>query len=169
MRIPRLSRVLSYKNPEIIARFRKDFGLPKKISETIFEDMLRYLWVATKADLLIKRDPEAAKEVPRSIDMREQYVIVDEMWHTFILYSQAYAMFCKKYFGYYIYHSPTPTLRTRTRKRRVKPGEVRRENDRLVEFVWNELGKDVAVRWFQDYPRKFSKRTIRRLQLKAVA
>jgi hypothetical protein len=40
-----LNRMLKYKNPEIIARFCKDFGVTKKEANTIFKDMIRFLWL----------------------------------------------------------------------------------------------------------------------------
>ena len=34
-------------------------------------------------------------------------LILDEVWHTFILYTKDYSQFCLEYFGRYIHHAPT--------------------------------------------------------------
>ena len=32
---------------------------------------------------------------------------IDEMWHTFVLFTQPYAAFCQRYFGRFIHHAPS--------------------------------------------------------------
>jgi hypothetical protein len=34
-------------------------------------------------------------------------VRIDSVWHEFILFTEAYAEYCKNYFGFYIHHSPS--------------------------------------------------------------
>ena len=34
--------------------------------------------------------------------------VIDEMWHTFLLYSKDYYDFCHQYLGRMIHHRPTP-------------------------------------------------------------
>jgi hypothetical protein len=33
--------------------------------------------------------------------------VVDEFWHTFILFTRDYAAFCERHFGYFLHHTPT--------------------------------------------------------------
>lgn len=149
-----LKRVLAYKNPELVARFKRDYGLPQKECERIFEDTLRFLWLCGRRD------------IKTQIVMFEPFGIIDEMWHNFVLYSCEYSEFCKRYFGCFIHHVPTPALPSR-RKAEAKHGPT--SVDPMLELVWHQLGADVARRWFYEYPRLYPKKGIKRLQLRAVA
>lgn len=49
----------------------------------------------------------------------------DELWHQFILYTKAYADFCRKAFGHFMHHTPAVVL-----------GGEHRNNDGLLRTWW---------------------------------
>jgi len=42
--------------------------------------------------------------------------VTDDLWHEFILYTQAYQTFCKKAFGHFLHHTPAAVLSEKQRK-----------------------------------------------------
>lgn len=162
----KLRRLLSYKNPEVVARFCKENAIPKKEAEIVFKDMLRFLWLSWLAHSW-KNKPSIPKV---QVGMGDSFFVVDEMWHTFVLYTKEYAEFSERYFGYFMHHDPKPTLQSEKKGQISKNKEVSWEvkRERLIEFVWNELGPTVARRWFKIYPEKYSKLKIKKNQVRAL-
>lgn len=42
--------------------------------------------------------------------------VTDDLWHEFILYTQAYQTFCKKAFGHFLHHTPAAALSEKQKK-----------------------------------------------------
>jgi hypothetical protein len=106
------------------------------------------------------------RELPEKISVIDTMLLIDEMWHTFILYTPDYIAFSNKYFGHYFGHAPSPTLVTKSQAKAEMIN--RRELELIVEFVWDELGERTVDRWFVTYPKNFSKTQIRTLQYQAA-
>ncbi|MEX1068694.1 MAG: hypothetical protein WED08_02695 [Patescibacteria group bacterium] len=45
--------------------------------------------------------------------------VVDEVWHTFILFTRDYAAFCEDVFGFFVHHNPSTSFTP------ISPGAVR--------------------------------------------
>ena len=56
------------------------------------------IFTETKKFLYISRQP--------GVFIPDELLIVDEMWHNFILFTATYQEFCLRYFGIYIHHTP---------------------------------------------------------------
>jgi hypothetical protein len=163
-----LNKILKYENEEIIAKFVKNFGIPKSTAKVIFKDMLRFLYLSQREEYLTK--VKKKKDVP-SVAMLEWFLVVDEMWHTFVLYTSEYAAFCNKYFGEFINHIPTPILKNENDAdlHDLSDAEYEEYIQKLIVFTANELGVDVADRWFIQYPKKYSPKELKRRQLKSAS
>lgn len=82
--------VLAYRNAGVVERIMQETGKDENEAILLFEDTLRFLWVASVADGPIS--PTKA---------------VDEGWHTFLLFSKDYMRFCQQFLGVaYLHHSP---------------------------------------------------------------
>jgi hypothetical protein len=55
---------------------------------------------------------------PPSARLSMPSVLVDDMWHKFLLHTRDYAAFCDAAFGRFLHHEPESTL-TRTRQPRT--------------------------------------------------
>ena len=166
LRVPKLESVLKYKNQEVVARFRKEFGVSKRHADVIFEDMLRFIWLSVKAEVLNQR---GSRQAPPSVDMLDQMLIIDEMWHTFVLYTVDYTNFSHRYFGEFIHHVPTPTLPVKAGSNHEEPGAVPEDSlERQVEFVITHLGERVAKRWFLEFPKKYPEKKLQKMRFDAV-
>ncbi|MEL7020620.1 MAG: hypothetical protein AAGK47_03355 [Bacteroidota bacterium] len=146
-----LDEVLTYKTtPSVVDRFLHSFPMPREEAELIFQDCLRYLWLLAKKDEERLTNPDAA-DVVVTKGMR----IVDEMWHSFILYTEYYVSFCEKYLGEFKHHPPIlhKWYRNKEEFGEVKSNEI--AISETIECVYEELGQDVAVRWFSTYIEKY--------------
>ncbi|MCG8335446.1 MAG: peptidylprolyl isomerase [Proteobacteria bacterium] len=90
-----LSQVLAYRNKDVVDSFCESFDISREDAEDIFQQMLKFFWLSETQD----------KEIMSVID--HPISIVDEMWHTFVLFTKQYRKFCFDYFGRFIHHNPT--------------------------------------------------------------
>ncbi len=90
-----LTEVMGYQNAEVVARFANKLGLDEAGAAQLFEDTKRYLYLS---GINVQGNPRLAPPAK-----------VDKGWHEFILYTEDYAAFCKKYLGRFIHHHPRRT------------------------------------------------------------
>lgn len=141
-RLATLNEVLAYQHPAVVRRFQKEHPERAHAAEQIFSDLLRFFWSSKKHynDQLERPDDERLKFV---FIMDEEMREIDQMWHVFLLYTKDYMDFCQKYFGEYLHHLPdiVPTF---------ERGSFDFEANlvKFLEYVYDELGEDVIVRWF---------------------
>lgn len=84
---------LAFEAPYVVERLVKDRVVGSVAEgEELFNEAKRYLVLS---------------EVHRDLGVGMYSVRVDEAWHAFILYTDQYSQFCRKYFGKYIGHAPT--------------------------------------------------------------
>lgn len=96
--MPELSRVLSYHNASVINQFRTEH--PEKSPEEakqIFQDLLSWLWLS-----------EYRAQQQLTTHMIAPLVMLDKMWHCFILHTQDYTDFCQHHFDRYLHHVVEP-------------------------------------------------------------
>ena len=147
-----LSTLLKYRNEKVLLTFMESFNISRNESEIIFDDMLRFLWVC-----------QLHGEKPYLNVIDSPLIVIDEMWHTFILHTQAYDEFCKNYFGYFLHHQPTSKLETNKNKPRSLEKLIDEKRARYT-MLYEILGKTVFIRWFHLYPKKYSKTSLMKLK-----
>ncbi len=165
-----LKRLLNYKNPEIVAKFCKNMGVEKSIGNRVFKDMLMFFYLCKRHHYLTAQQRAGKvlkRTIPAKLSVIDPMLLIDEMWHTFILYTPDYIAFSQKYFGHYFGHAPTPVLGTKSQLKQEMI--TRNELQLIVSFVWDELGEGVVDRWFVDYHREYTRLRIRELQYLAAA
>lgn len=97
---PNREEVLAYEFPDLVDRIGKEMSLPAGEAQALFKDILQFLYVCGTHQS--KRNPFYP---PR---------LIDEAWHTFLLFTREYDAFCRFHFGVFIHHSPvTPSNRAR--------------------------------------------------------
>src|SRR5213075_3372531 len=80
------------------------------------------------------------------------------MWHTFLVFTEEYHRCCKTYFGQFLHHIP----RTHAQKRALmnptaeQLALVRERMAASIKTVWDYLGEDVALRWYETHPERYS-------------
>jgi hypothetical protein len=143
-----LEEVLRYENGEVVYRFSVDHGFSISDAEEIFTETKKWLW-------LCAAEPDA--KIPLLSEARA----VDEMWHTFLLFTDAYAKFCDSNFGFFVHHFP----RTRAEKESwdqqiaADPEAARSERRKLLrgayEIICDRLGTETLQKWCEDFPARF--------------
>ena len=97
-RIDLLPMVMGYENVDVIERLEKKLGLSESEAALLFTDTLRFLALSGLQD----RSNRVPLVPPKTID---------ESWHHFLLFTEAYASFCSSRFGFFLHHQPS-TSRT---------------------------------------------------------
>lgn len=86
-----VARAQAFDMREVVTRYQKDHGVDDETAALHEAELKRYLTLAALY-------PDA----PLGMSGR-----VDELWHTFIIFTQAYQRFCHEVAGYFIHHRPT--------------------------------------------------------------
>ncbi|MFK8004843.1 MAG: hypothetical protein AB8H03_00670 [Saprospiraceae bacterium] len=164
--IKSLSEVLTYQNEDIVYRFMDFFDLDLEASMDIFEETKKWLWLRA---INKQRGLNSGKEVtPLFID--GSLLIIDEMWHTFILYTIEYRNFCQENFGFFIDHTPTSKAAKHDYYKRVEldPEGLKKEQEEKLKyqysFIYDHLGEETLVKWYGEFPEKYSLEIIKGLK-----
>ena len=86
-----IQQVMDYPIPHVIHRYCKDYGVSKEEAKVYERELKRYLILAAKSETTDM--PMTSKEV-------------DELWHTFLLFTKEYQKFCNESFGKFVHHVP---------------------------------------------------------------
>ncbi|WP_438009346.1 hypothetical protein WME89_12090 [Sorangium sp. So ce321] len=107
--------------PRVVARYSHDYDLPEDMALRVVEEMKRFLALC-------------AMNSSARYGMRG---IVDDAWHTFMIFSRDYFAFCEAIAGTYIHHEP----------------EERGSDDGLEQRL--ALSRDSYRRTLADYEKVF--------------
>lgn len=136
-----LSKVLCYKNQDVVDRFLAMYDIEQAEAEIIFRETLKWLWLGNKVD---------------GVFIDDSTLIIDEMWHNFILFTQDYQNFCLSNFGRYIHHQPEKKKQQDWYTTEIHLEEHKNKLEVLYGAVYDHLGEDTLFIWFQDFPKKYS-------------
>lgn len=96
MIIPDLKELLAYKNQLVVQAFCKQHRqFSVKQAEDYFADLLGWMW------LTVYR-----KNRHKATWLFGPLLILDDMWHCFILHTRDYQTFCQRFFGDFFHHDP---------------------------------------------------------------
>ncbi len=86
-----LEDVMKFDNVHIVRRIAKEQKLELHEAQQLFKDMLVFLYICAANRTDFRYSPP---------------VLIDEAWHTFIVYTESYTAFCRRNFGFYLHHRP---------------------------------------------------------------
>ena len=141
MVVESLSELLQYHNENILNRYEKDYPDNKLKSKEVFNELMKYLWLIQKHKDAKKLYPEK-EELNFVCAMYPEMSEIDDMWHTFIIFTKDYMSFCERYFNKYIHHIPN-TSDQPLQKEVFKNGLAL-----YLSFIYDNLGEDTVVKWF---------------------
>jgi hypothetical protein len=154
-RVKPLDEVLAYQNDEVVLRFCLDFGVSRADADDIFLETKRWLWLCA-SEIAASSDG-----VGERIPLFSQARIIDLMWHTFLIFTKDYTQFCQRHFGFYVHHQPRTSVekaawdRLIADDREAAVAERRQMLRRGYELIHDRLGKDILVKWCEDFPSRF--------------
>lgn len=152
-RFPDLDEVLAYRNDDVVDGLLRSLSITKDEAESLFREGLKWLWYCNHPDT----------RNFRSID--SCLLIIDEVWHTFILYTNDYSKFCWHYFGHFIHHQPT-TPDEIARQNEIGKEQKHQTKRRQMELMYEILGKETFIRWYHVYSDTYSRESLLKLRKK---
>lgn len=128
----------------IANRFSKKYNLDNDISIEILEDAKKFLLLSANN--------------PGKVFITPELFIIDQMWHTFILFTHDYHKFCIDNVGRYLHHQPSVS------NKRIETSEDEqlylKNLKQMYAAIYDTYGEETLVRWVKDYPSKYSKESM---------
>ncbi len=134
----------------IIEGFMDRYDVSEKEAEEIFHETKKWLWLASQAD-------ESS-----AVFIDKPLLIIDEMWHTFILHTRQYYNFCYKNFQKLIHHLPTPPSEKRKFQESLSdnPTQLIAEHEEKVRnqynLIYDKLGPETLLKWYDSIAQKYT-------------
>ncbi|TRX62646.1 hypothetical protein FNH22_00700 [Fulvivirga sp. M361] len=135
----------------IIEGFMERYDVSHDEAVDLFNETKKWLWLASKAEEL---------ENPLFID--RPLIIIDEMWHTFILHTRQYYKFCSDHFKRLIHHQPTAPKVKKSQHQRMltEPVKVMKEHEAKLKSqysaIYDHLGAETLVKWYDTFASKYN-------------
>lgn len=129
-----LADVLRYDGKKPIAVFQRSFDVSLHEANEVFQETLKWLWLGRAFQL------DLALHKPAELAIFPSLLIIDEMWHCFVLCTRDYADFCSRYLGEFIHHSPNVDVSNHDGARNLLL-----EN---ITYVIDKLGPETAKLWY---------------------
>ncbi len=150
---------LSYQNSDIISSFLDSYELTNQEAQEIFEETKKWIYLCALAR---EKSRDLHENAPRSLSIDKNLIIVDEMWHTFILFTNEYSAYCNRAFGSYLHHQPqTASANLAAKAEYAKDPQAiqarKREDLRAqYEFIYDHLGAGTLSKWYEEYSEKYT-------------
>ncbi len=168
---PSLEAVALHENTKVVTGFMKSFAISFEEAAEIFDQVKKMLWLINEMEF------EGLKNENRMFSIDSSLLVIDEMWHTFILFTRDYRKFCFDHFGYFIDHVPTVGTESEVIERFAELsalGEDER-NARIMDekrwqytYVFQKLGKDCFLKWYQVFHQKYTRFYLAELRMQAI-
>ena len=158
-----LAYALAYSNDAVIQKFLERHDVPLAEARSLFRETKKWLWLAARA----ADEAEAGLGATPQLAIDGPLVLLDEMWHTFILFTREYTHYCHSRFGRYVHHLPTTTDEKQRRREdydRAPAAFRRKERARMraqYTYVCEQLGEPTLRRWYSDYARRYTPQFVR--------
>lgn len=144
-----LREVLEYRNDDVIDRFLVMYDIEKVEAQKIFNETLKWLWLGNKVE---------------DVFIDDSTLIIDEMWHNFILFTQDYQNFCQDNFGRYIHHQPEKRRHQEYYNIPFNIDEHKCKLEKLYGAIYDHLGEDTLLTWFENFSEKYTLENIKNLR-----
>jgi hypothetical protein len=133
-----LDEVLAYCHPGVIRRFCDEQDVSYERGEEVFQETLKWLYLCYRY----------AMEEPEGFvcSMHPEILLLDEMWHCFVLYTRDYADFCENNFGFFLHHQPINDGEGEP----LSDEEIAAQLTAQFSFVHRVLGEGTLLAWYEE-------------------
>lgn len=144
-----LNKAISYENYEVVHRFTRLYEISLDEANDIFLETKKWLWLAGQ--------PKS-----HTITIIDPLIIIDEMWHNFILFTREYTNYCFDCYGRYIHHAPTTQREKDNRQKQLKEDSTRAREEQMQKLlqqcalISENLGAATLLKWFVEYPERYN-------------
>lgn len=143
--LPQLSKLLTYNNAHVLGRYSKDYPNNQLSPEQAMQELMKFFWLALKQKSEKQHFPDN-EELIFTFGIHSEMKEIDDMWHTFLLFTKDYIAFCKEYLGEFFHHSPN----VEDDKEALKENDFEKDFYRFIAFVFDHLGEDTLKIWFRE-------------------
>ena len=150
-----LDRVMAYKNDRVVEKFLEEYKVSEVAAQDIFKETKRWLYFCY-----------LGQSEGQRLEITESILVLDKMWHHFVMFTKDYAAFCQEMFGEFIHHVPvTSSDYSKLIKAHTKPGKSIHEHkqktlERQLNFVLTHLGRETLEKWYCDYSYIYSPKAL---------
>lgn len=139
---PDLSHLIQFPNDKIIARYHKDYPQSKMHPEESWVELMKFIWLCHKHQTDKKNLPENEALLFDCVIHTEMNDI-DNMWHTFLLFTRDYQQFCLECLGgRFFHHEPLEE------GKQVNHDTYAEELTHYLSYIYDNLGKETVLKWF---------------------
>lgn len=138
-----LNDLLRYQNTRLLNRYKKDFPNARLAPEAALSEFLKYVWLVHQHQLDSLAEPQNTSLAFECV-MHEEMQAIDEMWHTFLLFTKDYHTFCEKYLnGKFFHHHPAD-------EEVEQPDEANyiATLEKYLNYIKKHLGEETLQCWF---------------------
>jgi len=136
---------------EVIEGFMNRYNVSQTEAEEIFEETKKWLWLAAKSE-----------ESGLSLSIDKPLLVIDEMWHNFILYTKYYQNYCLNKFNKFIHHLPTSKSTKEAHQIKMDENPTIEINKwekayhKQLSYIYDELGAETVMKWYEEFPTKYN-------------
>jgi hypothetical protein len=141
-----LDSILNYHNPAVIERYNFDYPNNTLSASEALKHVGRYLWICKKHQQDRLEYPNN-KKFDFDCAIHPEMQEIDDMWHTFILFTEDYMDYCNVYFGHYMHHRPTTSMDIKS----TSTKEDKIQFERYLSYIYDNLGDETLRVWFAEY------------------
>ncbi len=139
-----LAKALSYSNARLLERYKRNHPNNRLPAENALDELIKYLWLCAKHRQDRSTFPDN-EDLNFPCNMYPEMKEIDDMWHTFLLFTQDYQDFCYTYLGHFIHHLP------KNPNDIVVPEVFEVELSRFLSYVYDCLGEETLRTWFAEH------------------
>ncbi|MEJ7558136.1 MAG: hypothetical protein WKF66_07475 [Pedobacter sp.] len=149
-----LTAILAYQNEDIIYRFTNMMNVTEDEAQDIFTETKKFLYLSLLPGIFIP----------------DELLILDEMWHNFILFTREYHAFCETNFARFLHHQPATKAEKLQHKELLVTDKDAAQSaftaklERVISTTYDHFGDDTVIKWFHTYPAIYSPENIKNLR-----
>ncbi len=135
----------------VLEGFMERYNVSLEEASDIFEETKKWLWLASQSDV-----------TGTPLFMDRPLMIIDEMWHTFILHTRQYYRFCMKHFKKLVHHEPTlPAEKARRQEEFLEnpTSALKKHEEQLrkqYSLIYDNLGPETLLKWYDTMAQKYT-------------
>lgn len=139
---PDLSELILYKNSKIIYRYDQDYPKAAIRGEEALTELMKYIWLCSKHKVDKWSNPENA-QLHFLCAIHPEMKDIDNMWHTFLIFTQEYHRFCDNYLGGIFFHHEPLVDQENTSNENYED-----ELTLYLSYIYDNLGEATLLKWF---------------------
>ena len=143
MQTPNLNKLMNYQNEKIFSRYYLDYPYTELQAEEALKELMKFIWLSIKhrSEKMLRPNNNLLNF---SCTIHSEMSDIDNMWHTFLLFTKDYHEFCNAYLdGVFFHHEPIISV-----DGMVLDENYEQELTLYLSYIYDNLGEDTLIKWF---------------------